>query len=209
MYRFLAIHSTTGICLHLKISPTFAFDRCERTLRVYLHHASVSTLSSLITVESLQIGGATHFQATPLFSMRTVSLASSQSCRSVDSDAWCKQTLRRRKTEEGRMIVKEYGRRYVTYHHAEGGGPRTCCPSATNSAPAYWTPQPLPLGSTAPPTSGAPPCSPCSSRPPGRLLGHHPVRRARRMNRTSGNEDSVVVNVDVVVLLDVSVVVVV
>ena len=29
-----------------------------------------------------------------LFSMRTESLAPSQSCGSVDSDAWCKQTLR-------------------------------------------------------------------------------------------------------------------
>ena len=30
----------------------------------------------------------------PLFSMRTVLLASSQSCRSVDSEVWCKWDLR-------------------------------------------------------------------------------------------------------------------
>ena len=41
----------------------------------------------------LQNGFATHFQATPLFSMRTESQASSQGCVSVDADAWCKQTL--------------------------------------------------------------------------------------------------------------------
>ena len=159
-------------------------------------------LFSLKTMQSLQI--ATHLQVTPLFS---VSLASRQSYRSINTNAWCKRALRRRKTEEWRRIEKEYRRwRYVTYHHAEGDGPRTCCPNATSSAPAYWTPPPPPLGSTAPPTSGAPPCSPCSSRPPGRLLDHHPVRRARRTNRTSDNEDSVVVDV---VLLDVSVVVVV
>ena len=36
---------------------------------------------------------ATHFGVTRLFSMRTVSLASSQSCRSIDADALCKQTI--------------------------------------------------------------------------------------------------------------------
>ena len=37
---------------------------------------------------------ATHSGVTPLFSMRTKSQASSQSCRSVDADSWCKRTLR-------------------------------------------------------------------------------------------------------------------
>ena len=41
----------------------------------------------------LQNGFATHFQASPLISMRAESLASSQSCRSVDADAWCKRAL--------------------------------------------------------------------------------------------------------------------
>ena len=31
---------------------------------------------------------------TPLFSMRTVSLALSQSCSSIDADAWCKRALK-------------------------------------------------------------------------------------------------------------------
>ena len=35
---------------------------------------------------------ATHFGMTPLFSIRAESLASSQSCRSIDADdAWCKR----------------------------------------------------------------------------------------------------------------------
>ena len=41
----------------------------------------------------LQNGFATHFQASPLISMRTESLASSQSGRSVDADAWCKRSV--------------------------------------------------------------------------------------------------------------------
>ena len=85
---------------------------------------------------------------------------------------------------ETREIDKEYRkRRYITYRHAEGGGPRTCCPSATNSVSAYWR-RPLPqLGSTAPLTSGAPPCSPCSSHPPEQLLGYHTVRKVRGTHR--------------------------
>ena len=34
-----------------------------------------------------------HSGATPLFSLRAVSQASSQSYRSIDADAWCKMTL--------------------------------------------------------------------------------------------------------------------
>ena len=44
-------------------------------------------------MEFLQIGVITHFQATPLFSMKTELLALSQSCFSIDADAQCKQTL--------------------------------------------------------------------------------------------------------------------
>ena len=47
-----------------------------------------------VTMESLLNGVVTHFRVTPLFSMRTVLLTSSQSCRSVVADAWCKQTLK-------------------------------------------------------------------------------------------------------------------
>ena len=54
-----------------------------------------SIVFSLNIMESLQIGVAAHFQATPLFSMRTELLASSQSCCRIDGDAWCKRPLRR------------------------------------------------------------------------------------------------------------------
>ena len=42
---------------------------------------------------TLQNGFATHFHASPLISMRTESLASSQSGGSVDTDAWCERAL--------------------------------------------------------------------------------------------------------------------
>ena len=44
-------------------------------------------------MESLQNGVATHFQVTPLISMRPEPLASSQSCHSVDANAQCKRDL--------------------------------------------------------------------------------------------------------------------
>ena len=44
---------------------------------------------------TLQNGFETHFQASPLILMRTEPLASSQSGRSVDADAWCKRGLTR------------------------------------------------------------------------------------------------------------------
>ena len=54
---------------------------------------TLGILFSLKTMESLQIGVATNFQETALFSMKTVLLVSSQSCRNIDSDAWCKRVL--------------------------------------------------------------------------------------------------------------------
>ena len=42
---------------------------------------TLAILFSLKTMESIQNGVVTHFRATPLFSMRTVLLASLQSCR--------------------------------------------------------------------------------------------------------------------------------
>ena len=57
---------------------------------------STMTLAILLTLEpmeSLQIRIETHFEATPLFSMRAVLLASSQSCHSIDADVWCKRAL--------------------------------------------------------------------------------------------------------------------
>ena len=53
----------------------------------------LAILLSLKTMELLQIGIVTHLRVTTLFSMRAVSLASSQSCRSIDADAWFKQTI--------------------------------------------------------------------------------------------------------------------
>ena len=50
-------------------------------------------LFSLQTMQSLKNGVATHSQATPFFSVRTESLASSQICRSTDDEAWCKRDL--------------------------------------------------------------------------------------------------------------------
>ena len=48
------------------------------------------------TIESLQNGLQPYSGVNPLFSMRAVSLLSSQRCRSVDADAWCKRTFKRR-----------------------------------------------------------------------------------------------------------------
>ena len=53
---------------------------------------TLAILFSLKTMGSLQNGVATHFQLTPLFT--TDSLASLQSCCSVDADAWCKWALK-------------------------------------------------------------------------------------------------------------------
>ena len=47
----------------------------------------------LKTMESLQNVVAIHFWVIPLFSMKTEFLASSQSCRSIDADAWYKGGL--------------------------------------------------------------------------------------------------------------------
>ena len=53
----------------------------------------LAILFSWKSMELLQNGVATHFSVTPLFSMRTELLASLQSCRSVDTDVWCKRAL--------------------------------------------------------------------------------------------------------------------
>ena len=53
---------------------------------------TLAILFSLKTMGSLQNGVATHFQLTPLFT--TDSLASLQSCCSIDADAWCKWALK-------------------------------------------------------------------------------------------------------------------
>ena len=50
-------------------------------------------LFSLKTIELLANRLQPHSVVTPLFSVRTVSLASSQRCRRIDADARCKRAL--------------------------------------------------------------------------------------------------------------------
>ena len=54
---------------------------------------TLAILFSLKLVESLENRLQPHSGATPLFSMRTESQASSQRCRSIDAEAWCKRAL--------------------------------------------------------------------------------------------------------------------
>ena len=63
-------------------------QRCDNSVMTLV------ILFSLKTMESLQVRVATHFRAILLFSMRTVSLASTQSCRSFDADSWCTRALK-------------------------------------------------------------------------------------------------------------------
>ena len=67
-------------------------NNTNQCIRVHLHQTSKSTLAILsfennsILENGLQLPSG----VTPLFSMRTASLASSQSCRSVGTDSTCK-----------------------------------------------------------------------------------------------------------------------
>ena len=61
-------------------------DNCAKTLAI---------LFSLKTMESLENGLQPHSGETPLFSMRTVSLASLQSCHSIDTNACYERALKR------------------------------------------------------------------------------------------------------------------
>ena len=54
---------------------------------------TLAILFSLKTMESLENGLQPQSGVTPLFSNRTESLASSQSCQSIDTDAWCKRAF--------------------------------------------------------------------------------------------------------------------
>ena len=58
-------------------------------------------LFSLKSMEMLENRLLPQSGVTPLFWMRTESLASSQSCRSIDTDTWCKQTLRDVSAQDG------------------------------------------------------------------------------------------------------------
>ena len=68
-------------------TPKRQRQRCDNSLMM------LAILFSLKTMESLANILQPHSGATPLFSMRTELQASSQSCRSVDADAWCKRAL--------------------------------------------------------------------------------------------------------------------
>ena len=62
------------------------------TLSISVNDSMIlAILPSLKTTESLQIEVATHFGATPLFSITAASLVSLQHCRSVDSEFMCKR----------------------------------------------------------------------------------------------------------------------
>ena len=72
-------------------------------IRTRLHQASESMLRQLcddasdtVLIENNGVAPevTTHFQATPLFSIRTVLLVSSERCCSIDADARCKQALK-------------------------------------------------------------------------------------------------------------------
>ena len=76
---------------------------CKDTVRARLHQVSASMLRQLcydasdsvlidnngVTCNGLQC----HSGAAPLFLMKTVLLASLQSCHSIDADVWCKWAL--------------------------------------------------------------------------------------------------------------------
>ena len=55
---------------------------------------TLAILFSLKTMELLENRLQPHSGVTPLFSIRTESLVSSQSCRCIDADAWCKRALK-------------------------------------------------------------------------------------------------------------------
>ena len=66
--------------------------------------AKLVILFSLKTMEPLQNGIETNFQATPWFPMRAELLASSQSYRSVDADSWCKRA-RKQHFQEAKLAL--------------------------------------------------------------------------------------------------------
>ena len=72
------------------LGPVYTKCHCQRCNNFTM---MLAILFSLKTMELLQNEVATHFQVTSMFSIRTESLASLQSCCSVDDDAWCKVAL--------------------------------------------------------------------------------------------------------------------
>ena len=91
--------SSMVICAHSEIRYDLAILYSEP---IYTKHQcqccgntamTLAILFSLKSVELLENGLQTYSGVTPLFSMRTESQVSSQSCHSIDADAWCKWAL--------------------------------------------------------------------------------------------------------------------
>ena len=70
---------------------------------------ALAILFSLKTMESLKNGMQPQSVATPLFSMRTEFLVSSQSCRSVDADAWYKRALKVYSQQASASTLRQLG----------------------------------------------------------------------------------------------------
>ena len=74
-------------------------------------------------MEMLQNGVATYFQATSLFSMRTVSLAALK----IDTDAWCKRTI---------SLLNSGTESFMSMFVPDGVGYRSVC-SVIQTQPPY------------------------------------------------------------------------
>ena len=87
-YSNYRLHLTMGAsqsALRARLRQASTFDNSAVTIVILL---------SLKAMESLENRLQTHTEVAPLFSTRTVSLASSQSWRSFDSDTRCKRALK-------------------------------------------------------------------------------------------------------------------
>ena len=107
----------------LRVNDDGSFDDPDNlktltgTLGPRLYQASASTLRQLCmmlailfllkTMESLQNGVAIDFQATPLFSLRTLSLASLLSCLSIDANVLCKRTLSNETSCSNNYVIRQ------------------------------------------------------------------------------------------------------
>ena len=94
------------VCLHwprpvkkMVVWNCVAMVRAHATSSVSVNAAynsamMIAVLFSLKTMESLQNGFATYFQAdSTVFNENKIASVVSQSCRSADADAWCKRSL--------------------------------------------------------------------------------------------------------------------
>ena len=86
--------TSTAVSVTLPTSKKHAhFTRLKQQPITHCLDGGQTYRFSLKTMESLQNGVTTYFQATPLITMKTKLQVSSQSCRSIDADAWCKWAL--------------------------------------------------------------------------------------------------------------------